>query len=296
MANESVIRTPKGVSIEFNDEFHDALATVCQGLIKSVHKITIGNEPASFSNGVLNVHIDGDPANIAVREMEFNTTKVTAIAFSDLSTGIQRIGHPSGSNGGGTVVVLLLHLKVPDSTLARAAITATEAITAAVQDLGLSCDSMPASGSQRQDIIVIRDCGSGLFLRGAGKHCKLGELIGRSTIESVKESAARNGTDIGSRKSALSMLAMYGYDTVRLSEMSGKNLSITERDSDPKIIATVSAVIHLYNESRWGLVSEEVASSVGRAVIASGIGEPVEGADLLETLALTVIRHVFNRR
>ncbi len=296
MANEAVIRTPKGVSIEFGDGSHDAIATLCQGMIQSVRRISISNEPASFSDGALNVHIDGSPSNIAVRETVFNTTKVTAVTFSDLSSGVERIGHPSGPSGGGTVVVLLLHLKVPDSTLARAAITATEAVTAAVQDLGLAVDSRSASGSTRQDIIVVRDNGSGLFLRGAGKHSKLGELIGRSTLESVKESAAKNGTDIGTRRSVLSMLAMYGYDSGRLSEMAGRRLSVTDRDSDPKVLATVSAVIHLCNESRWGLVSDEVAYNVGKAAIASGIGEPEEGHYLLETLALTVIRHVFNRR
>ena len=295
MANEIIRSSKDGTVIEFSDDLHDAIATVAQGMIPSVRRIVIGNGPASFGDGVLSIHIDGDPINVGVTELEFNTTKVTAVSLADLSDGTERMGHRPQSGKGGVVVVLIMHLDCPDSTLARAGITATEAITAAVQDLGLAYDSMTVSGSARQDIVVVRDRGSDLFLRGAGKHSKLGELIGRATIDSVKESAARNGTDIGSRRSVLAMLSSYGYGAERLSEMAGRRISASGRDSDPKTVATVSAVLHLYNECRWGLVSEEIATKVGTAAIASGIGEPVVGKDQLETLALTAIKHVFNR-
>ena len=295
MANESVTFEKGRVVIDLNDDMHDAIATVAEGMIGSLKRIVISNEPASYREGVLCIHVDGDPFNAEVCELEFGITKVTAVAFSDLSEGIERIGHSPGSAGGGTAVVMIMHLDCPDSTLARAAITMTEAVTAAVQDLGLSYDSMTASGSARQEMVVVRDRGSDLFLRGAGKHSKLGELIGRSTLDSVKGSAAKNGTGIGSRRSVLAMLKAYGYDRDRLEGIAGKALVMTQKDSDPKTVATVSAVLHLYNESRWGLVSEEIATKVGTAAIASGIGEPVTGRDLPETLALTAIKHVFNR-
>ena len=146
--------------------------------------------------------------------------------------------------------------------------------------------------------MIVRNNRSQVYLRGAGKHTKLGELIGVSTKEAVRASAELNGTGVISRLSVMAMLSEYGYDQESLFRLSGSQDMIgfldlfLEADSDPKLVATVSAVIHLYDEALWGLVEEEVARSAAMRIIGVGIGEPEFSDDILHALAATVARSI----
>jgi len=293
MGTEIIQRGADEFTVTFMDSLHDCLSTDF-GMIPGLSRITIGNGETSFAEGSLYIHIRGDVTRVSVSEISFNSTFVTAIAFADLSAGLIRSGRDAQTGDGEIVLLILMDSDMPDSTLARAGITATEAITAAVQDLGLAYDGIPASGSIRQTVVTIRSKDCGMYLRGAGKHTKLGELIGRSTIEAVKGSAADNGITINTRASLMEMMDGYGYDQDRIFSLSGCQdysqflLKLLEKDADPRAVATVSAVLHIWNEISWGLVDEGTGTEAGMGLIGVGLREPVRSTNLLDTLALNV--------
>lgn len=293
MGSEIIDRGAEEITVTLGKGAHDALSTDL-GIVRNIRKIILGNGEAGLSDGEMYIHIDGDATKVCVSELSYNSTFVTAIAFADLTSGLIRIGHDPQSGNGSVVLILLMESDMPDSTLARAGITATEAITASVQDLGLAYDGNPASGSVDQTIVTVCSKDSGLYLRGAGKHTKLGELIGRSTIEAVKASAAENGTTMASRASLVDMLGAYGYDQEKLFAMSGcsdypKFLDrVISKDSDPKVLALVSSIIHVSNEVQWGLLEPEIGMEVGIGLMRVGLREPVRSDDLMDTLALNV--------
>jgi adenosylcobinamide amidohydrolase len=280
-------------TITFGDGTHDAMTTDF-GVVRHVRMITLGKGETRFSENSLYIHIDGDTTKVCVSEMSYNSTFVTAIAFADLSSGLERMGCDPQSGTGEVVLVLLMDSDMPDSTLARAGITATEGITASVQDLGLAYEGIPASGAVRQTIVTVRAAESGLYLRGAGKHTKLGELIGRSTIEAVKASAMENGVSTASRMSIVEMLGSYGYDQNRIFSLSGCTdysaflMKVVQKDSDPRALALISAALHVRNEVQWGLLDEETGTEAVMGLIKAGLREPVRGENPLDTLARSV--------
>lgn len=296
MGTEIINRDADEFSIMFMDEARDGMTTDL-GVVHGITKITLGHGETSFTDGSLYIHIDGDATKVGISELSFNSTFVTAYAFAELSAGLMRSGCDAQTGDGEIVLIVLMDSDMPDSTLARAGITATEAITAAVQDLGLAYGGEPASGSVRQTIVTVRYKGSGMYLRGAGKHTKLGELIGRSSTEAVKASAAENGLSIVNRMSLMEIMNGYGYDQDRIFSLSGTEdysaflAKILDKDSDPRAVASLSAAIHIYNESRWGLVDEGTATEAAIGILRVGMCEPVRGKDLLETLASTVARY-----
>ena len=294
MGSEFIERAIDCFSIRFEDSSHDVMTTTGQGLILGISEIRFGNEPTSFSGGVLYVHIDGDPTKFQVSEQSFGQTFVKSVAFSDMSSGLERIDAEPQEGTGETVVVVMIDSNMPDSTLARAGITATEAITAAVQDLGMRYSSTRPSGCRRQHILTIRNGASILYLRNAGKHSKLGELIGTTVIESVKESAAANGVDMTTRRSVVGMLSGYGCSQDDLQKLSGCPdpgtflVKVITKDSEPEALLAVSAVLHIYDNVVGGLFPEQEGLKAAQNVLRAGLREPVGFGSILEILFSTV--------
>jgi len=294
MGNESIQKENGELIITFQDWNHDALATCGSGLIRRIKTLRFGNGEGHQTEDGLYIHIDGDAMAACVSELSYNSTFVTAVAFADLSSGALRIGQYPEEGKGEVLLIVLMDADVPDHALARAAITATEAVTAAVQDLGIAYGGFTASGSVRQNIVIIRDRGSDIHVRGAGNHCKLGELIGRASIEAVKASADMNGVNQFTRSSIIAMMTAYGYGQDKLFALSGCPDMSTfivrslAKDSDPSAVATVSAVIHICNEMQWGLVSEEEGRKAAMDLMRAGLREPVGYEGTMDILARTV--------
>ena len=294
MGSEFIERNIDRFAIHFEDGYHDALTTTGQGLISGIREIVFGNDPTSYSDGTLYVHIDGDPTKFQVSEDSFESTFVKTIAFSDLTSGVQRIDSEPQPGEGETVAVVLMDADTPDSTLARAGVTATEGITAAVQDLMVTYGGIRASGSRKQNVIVVRNRGSIVFLRDAGKHSRLGELIGKTVIGAVKASADANGVNPGARKSVVSILSSYGYSQDELQRMSGCPdssaflVKVITKDSESKALLSVSAAFHVYDYVRWGLFPEEEGKRAVQEILRAGLREPVGFGSIPDIIANTV--------
>ena len=66
---------------------------------------------------------------------------------------------------------------------------------------------------------------------------------------------------------------------------------MAEKDSDPGALATVSAILHVYNEVQWGLLEEDIGRDVMLRLMKSGLREPVGDGDIIHILASTLAHY-----
>lgn len=285
------------VSIKL-DGVHEAFGSMFDGIQSGFKEIRIGNSPTSSSDGVLSIGIRGDPSRSAVSSMEFTKNSVTAVAFADLGSGIIRSGLKGTEGDGEVLLIVLVDADMTVSTMARAMITANEGVIAVIQDLGLRYGSAFATGSVKQDILIVCRKDLGIRLRGSGNHCKLGELIGATAIEAVRESASHNGVSIETRRSIIDRMAEYGYakdDLLAICPSSVSEDIIISRDSDGKALSGVLSVLHICDCIGWGLIPEAEGTKAGRDIIRTVFGTVPEEGRLIDSLAESVARYLFMR-
>ena len=180
-------------------------------------------------------------------------------------------------------MILLLGPRFSISSMARAGITAVEAITAVIQDLGLR-DSEGRCGSGISDlrVAIVSDDRSELHLRGTGKHSKMGEIIGKTVYDAVINSARKNGVRDDPDDLIVDTLSAKGYRD----RLKGCDEGILH---DREVVAAFSALNLLDDEIGWGLVPEREGIAVGRRLIRSALGRcSDEGKDLMEMFVSTI--------
>jgi adenosylcobinamide hydrolase len=137
--------------------------------------------------------------NVAVCEKSFRELKVSILATGGVGNAL-RAGvdgaHWIEWNGNyvnllGTInIILLTNASLSGGAMARAFITATEAKTAALQDMDARSSISPqnqATGTGTDNIIVVSGKESDKMILSTGGHTKIGELIGVSTKIAVSE-------------------------------------------------------------------------------------------------------------
>ena len=138
--------------------------------------------------------------NAVVETLSFKELTVTAIVTGGIETNGGRAGDPADyykpmpKPKYGTInIMLLLDCDMPEGVMARALVTCTEAKTAAIQELleGSKYSNGIATGSGTDQTIIIANSASELYMEGAGKHSKLGELIGKTVKNAVKKALAK---------------------------------------------------------------------------------------------------------
>lgn len=202
-----------------------------------------------------------DTQNAAVVTETCGNTAVTAIVTGGVAYNAGRAGDPACwdeavepllAPPSGTINLLLfLSPNLPAGTLARALVTAVEAKAAALADLQVpSCaGSGVATGTGTDGAILISDMESPLTLTFAGKHCKLGELIGVAVRRAVKEALLlENGLSPASRTSVSARLRRFGLGDVP-----------AKLDRDPKLAAGAALLSHLLGELQAGTLPAEPA-------------------------------------
>jgi adenosylcobinamide hydrolase len=96
----------------------------------------------------------------------------------------------------GTInIILLTNVTLTDGAIARAIITATEAKTAALQDMDARSSVSPenqATGTGTDNMIVVSGTDPDKKVRCTGGHTKIGELIGATTKIAVDETIKKH--------------------------------------------------------------------------------------------------------
>lgn len=280
----------------YRDSLHDAVVTSPRGgYFGSVTSVSFEGR----IDGGVSVPAYAPESTMACRTVVSGRNSVRAFAISDLSEGAVRAGSGVGSAGGGTSVILEIDADMPMTTMVRAAITSMEAVTCVLQDLDVrDGDGNVCSGCSNLSMAVVRNRGSDLYLRGAGKHSRLGQVIAESVYGAVRESALANGLPMPSGGDALSRLGRAGADTAGIIAAHGgvdRDQYLAEVEglsSDERMVALASAIVSVSDGMAWGLIPEEAGVGMGRSMIGSAIGGDVPpGDDLVSALAeaLTIL-------
>ncbi len=223
--------------------------------------------------------------NTAIVSETFRDLTVTAIVTAGIDKNGGRTGDPASyyENNetfepvGGTInTILIIGADLPEYAMSRALMTAAEAKAAALQQLMARSvySSGIATGSGTDMIAITADPGSPLHLSDAGKHAKLGELIGKSVMRATTSALEmETGLSAISQRDAMTRLLRYEVTEEKLwtaiagmtqsqegAEEKEKFLNdVKSRATDPGAVARVAAALHLVDEAKWGLISVESA-------------------------------------
>ena len=192
----------------------------------------------------------GDPAVVFEEEGRF------------LDLGGER--HP----GPGTInIMLFISHPLTPGALVRSVVTATEAKTAVLQELNINSRYSHglATGTGTDQIAVACRREGGVPLTGAGKHCKLGELLARAVMGALRQTLTRQNRltpagqcslrihleRFGGSKQRLlqGMCALLDPDTAARARHNFKAL-----DRDPLTVAAAAALAHLQDKLNWGVL------------------------------------------
>ena len=246
--------------------------------------------------------------NVAIVAKAYRELVVTAIATAGVEGNGGRVGDPAqhyapgektAEHKPGTInIMLIIDADMPPGTLARALVTCTEAKTAALQELmvGSLYSTGLATGSGTDQSIVLANPVSSLYLEGAGKHSKLGELIGLTVKQAVTEALQKqNGLFPTKQHSVLRRLKRFGVTEESLwQDCQAGQLTMEETvfvqklrqwERQDQAVTHTSLYVHLLDQLQWGLLSpDEVGKCAGGllhiaarefAVDAPSIGEAI---------------------
>ncbi|TQD29540.1 adenosylcobinamide amidohydrolase [Methanolobus vulcani] len=224
-------------------------------------------------------HTAANMNNVVIVTKTFRDLEVTAVTTGGIEVNGGRAGDPASyyqENGMynmvlGTInTILIIGADLPSNSMVRAVVTATEAKTVAIQQLmGRSKYSEGiATGSGTDSIAIVANRNSSMHLTDAGKHSKLGELIGKCVIEAVQKALAKEtGLTPQSQCDMLIRLERFGIDEKKYWEVSaamdGENRKVQFINSlrcmakNPALVAATASVLHIVDEISWGLVPEK---------------------------------------
>lgn len=270
----------------------------------------LGFDP-NLSTGMLT---KADMENAAVATHAFRDLSVTAVVTGGIEVNGGRAGDPASfyeENGefgdlGGTInTMLFISASLPPETMTRVVMTAAEAKASALQELMAPSQYSTgiATGSGTDMITVISDCTSQIIVTNAGKHAKLGELIGRCVREATREALFRQ-TGLGpeNQQNMLVRLERFGITEEDFWEaaavipgVQNRGLflaTLREQTKNPVLVATTAAVLHIADEVAWGLLAEDagwsaVCSMMVGVSAALGMDGPV-GFDEIDCASQTI--------
>lgn len=254
--------------------------------------------------------------NTAFKKLSFKDLAVEAFVTGGVNINGGRAGDPASyyeQQGnflplGGTINILLyIQANLPPEALVKSLITATEAKTAALQELSAPSQYSAglATGSGTDGIIIACDPQSSLKLTDAGHHSKLGELIGQTVISATKKALAlETGLSPQSQYNVLARLQRFKLDKSvfkqrfdRLyphypSDFSYEEaLSLLIQQDEWVCLATILA--HLQDQVEWGLIPYEQALRATKKILGTLINENYDEVDQSGSL-LDYLVHAIN--
>ena len=264
------------------------------------------------------VGLMGTAANMncaAFASEEFTGVKVRAVVTAGVEGNAGRAGDPArwheGEDGwcevdphAGTInVLLLVGWPLTPAALARAAITLTEAKSAALQELAVSSRSSAglATGTGTDQYAVAAPLDDRRPKANTGHHARLGELIGRAVLRATRESLRwQNGLEPSLTRSIPYALRRFGLDETRLMEALRERLdeeafSLLEQNQEavlrePGAVAAAYAFAAVWDRVRYGGLPPDQAAPALRqqaAVLASCLAaRPDSWQDCWERLAV----------
>ena len=231
--------------------------------------------------------------NVAIKSASYQGTEVTAIVTAGVEGNAGRVGDPTNYHNPkakpnmprpGTInIMLIINVDMPPGTLARALVTCTEAKTAALQELlvGSRYSNGLATGSGTDQTIVVANPEAELYLDDAGKHSKLGELIGLAVKDAVKEALVKqNHLTAQKQHDVLRRMARFGLtgDRIYQDYLSAGYAEVDKETflqqlatfaQGASIVTGTSLYVHLLDQYNWGLLTADEVAEAGAGLIAT---------------------------
>ena len=213
--------------------------------------------------------------NLAVVKQSFKEMEVYALVTAGVLSNAVRMSVDAGrfyepdSTGKnkkpGTINVLLLtNMQLTPRAMTRAIISATEAKSAALQDLDIRSSYSPvvnqATGTGTDNIIVVE--GAGLRIDSSGGHSKMGELIARAVYEGVQQAVhLQNGVTTGRsifQRLKERRINLYALCNNYTSPVNGSVLQkqIETLLLDPKYANFLKAIMAISDDFEKGLITD----------------------------------------
>lgn len=259
--------------------------------------------------------------NTAIVPMSYRDLYVCAIVTAGIEENGGRAGDPASyyENNesyepvGGTInTILLINADLPEYSVGKALMTATEAKSVALQQLmARSIYSQGiATGSGTDMIAIITDPNSKLHISDAGKHSKLGELIGKTVISATTEALRlQTGLSPESQMDVLVRLSRFSITEKELWQaakeiMNESTINVVSKKpffndlcncaKNPFLVAVTSAILNIIDEVEWGLLPENEAKKAACLMIVEGFG--LDKASLVEhnseSVKASILQHL----
>ena len=241
---------------------------VCDYLVNECERLNIDCE---YSTGLITL---AEMKNVSIVTKTFRNMEVTAISTAGVRTNASRAGDPASyweENGEfhfGTInIIILINVCLDTPTLTQAFMTATEAKSVALSNLRIPSQYSNgfATGTGTDGVAIFSNADSDNRLTNAGKHSKLGELIGNAVIESVTRAIGKQvWITNNSQSNALVRLNRYNLDINEFYD----NLDfdkfefIKQLRRDARIqrnVAITTSILNLIDEVNDNLIKKEDA-------------------------------------
>lgn len=243
------------------------------------------NVDSSYSTGLTTLAKMG---NVSIVTESFKNLEVTAITTAGVRTNAARAGDPAAyyeENGHfGTInTILLINSNLGYETLLEAFMTATEAKTGALNDLKIPSQYSNgyATGTGTDGLCVFSNLESGNVLTNAGKHSKLGELIGICVAKSVKKAikkqvwiSSKSQSNVLVRLNRYSLDINEFYDALDCDKEEFIRILQKEMKKQDNVAITAS-VLNLIDEVECGLIKKEDALILADKIIENSNSHPI---------------------
>ena len=160
---------------------------------------SIGRDPGDTSL----LFTGADMDNLSVQRQQYKEMSVYALVTAGVRSNAVRMAEDIGAyyEPGTINMIIMANMQLTPRAMNRAILSATEAKTAALQDLDIRSSytpmTNPATGTGTDNIIVVQ--GVGPRIDNAGGHSKMGELIAKAVYAGVREAVFRQNGIVGGR-------------------------------------------------------------------------------------------------
>ena len=230
-----------------------------------------------------------DMDNLAVKRERFGQMEVYALVTAGVSGNAVRMSRDTGNYyEPGTINILILpNMRLTARAMTRAIISATEAKTAALQDLDVRSTYTPlvnqATGTGTDNILVVQ--GTGTALDNAGGHSKLGELIAKAVYSGVKEAIYKqNG--LTEKRNVFRRLMERG---IRIHDLRFKNEMVPNNKNNIDLTASLEEVLLEPVYTSFLEASFAVSDDYEKGLLTDLSAHEKNCKDLAETIAGTKI-------
>lgn len=252
-----------------------------EGLSYEEHLTHVAHQLGIAPEKTTGISTTADMKNTSINIESYNGLSICTLITAGVKGNSGRAGDPSSFDEReltksyrerGTInIILLINANLSPGTLTRALITCTEAKSVALQELliGSKYSHSLATGTGTDGCIIIGNMDSSILLTNAGKHSKLGELIGKAVIKGVKRAIEFqeniNSISQGNLFSRLNRFqitpdALFAYyqslnEKKKISR--GQFQKLLDSISQNREISSIfSNAIHLLDEFLWNILTE----------------------------------------